>query len=207
MITGDKAADARCDAIQRHIHRPVFLALKCANFFFPLYYKTSRNRLDTAGRQATPYFSPEQGRKLIADDAVENPPRLLGVHQILINGTGMGDGLVHHFLRDFIEGNTIGFVIRDAEQFFQMPGNGFSFSVRVGCKKDFFACSGSFLQCSDDFLFSLDGLIVGGKTVFNINAQFAFGKIANVSHGSGDLIIPSQIFADGLCLGGRLHDN
>ena len=48
--------------------------------------------------------------------------------------------------------------------------------------------------------------IVRPETMFNINPQFAFGQIPNMSHGSYHIIAFPKIFLDCLCLCGGLHN-
>ena len=59
----------------------------------------------------------------------------------------------------------------------------------------------------DQFLLSLDGDILRRKAVVHINAQLAGGQVPDMAHAGRYLIVLAQIFADGLRLGRRLHDD
>ena len=195
------------DAVQLHIQRPVFLGHKGTDLLFPLGHQTGGHRLYPSGGESPADLLPQQRRELIAHDTVQNAPGLLGVHQILVDGPGGGNGLVDHLLGDLIKGHPVGLVVRNAQQFFQMPGNGLSFPVRVGGQIDPLALSRRLLEVLDDLLLALDGLIVRLEAVLHIHAQLALGQIADVAHGRLDFIARTQIFADGLGLGRRLHDH
>ena len=139
---GRKATQIGRNAVQSHIKRPVLLRLKVADLVFPVAHHTGGNRLNASGRQTTADLAPQQRRKLIAHNAIQQTAGLLGIYQVHVNGAGCGNRLADHALGDFVEGDAAGFFVGQLQQFLQMPGNGFAFPVRVGCEKDFFAVLG-----------------------------------------------------------------
>ena len=88
-----------------------------------------------------------------------------------------------------------------------MPGDGFAFTVGVGGKINIFAVFRRFFQVADNIFFSLDGLIIRLKIVFNVYADLAFRQIAQMAHAGLHLVAAAQIFSNGLRLCRRLHDN
>ena len=70
-----------------------------------------------------------------------------------------------------------------------MPGNGLPFAVGVGGVQHFIRGFGVFLQFFQHFPFAADGDVMGRETVFHIDAEFAFGEVADVSHGGDHFII------------------
>ena len=89
--------------LQHHVQRPILLRLKGTDFIFPVHHHAGSHRLDPSGRQATADLLPQQRAQLIAHNAVQNPPGLLGIHQIVINATGRCNGLGDHVFRNFVE--------------------------------------------------------------------------------------------------------
>ena len=121
---------------QEDIERPVFLRHKGLDLFFPFHDKTGRNGLHTPGRQAAPHLLPQQRTELITDDPVEDAPRLLRIDEIIVDVARLLNAARDDVFRDFIEGHALRLAVRQSEQLLQMPGNGLSFAVRVGCEID-----------------------------------------------------------------------
>ena len=80
-----------------------------------------------------------------------------------------------------------------------MPGDGFAFSIRVGCQIDVVAGLGGFFQIGNDFLLALDGLVVRLKIVVEVDADLALGQVTDVTHRSLDGVAVAQVATDGLC--------
>ena len=66
-------------------------------------------------------FFHSKGGELITHDAVQDAPGLLGVHQILVDGPGGGDGLFTTGLGDLVKGDPVGLVVGNAQQLLQVP--------------------------------------------------------------------------------------
>src|SRR5207245_10241016 len=71
------------------INRPVFFLVESFDFTLALDDQPQRNGLDTAGGEPAANLIPKQRRNLVANQAVEHTPGLLGVHELLINIPGM----------------------------------------------------------------------------------------------------------------------
>ena len=74
--------------------------------------------LDTACGQTPPDLFPQQRGKLVAHDSVQNPPRLLGVHQIIVDIPGVADRLLDHLLGDFVKGHPLRLPVGKVQQLF-----------------------------------------------------------------------------------------
>ena len=193
--------------LQVNVQRPVFLGHEIRDLLFPLRHQPDSYGLDTPCGQPAPYLLPQQGRELIAHDTIQHAPRLLRVHQILVDGAGMLDGILHHLFGDLVERHALRLAVRQLQQMLQMPADGLSLSIRVGGEIDSLALVSGGFQILDNILFSLDGAVVGGKISLHVHAKGALGQVTQVSHAGLDHVIRSQIFADGLCLCRGLHDN
>ena len=81
-----------------------------------------------------------------------------------------------------------------------MPGNGFSFAVRVGCKQDFIRLARGFLELFDDGVFAFGDIPVRFESSLDVDAKAAFAarrKIADMALRSHDDIILAQVAGDG----------
>ena len=205
-VVGDKAAGLP-HAVQRHIQRPVFLGLEGTDFIFSVHHHPGGNRLHTTGGQATAHLLPQQRRKLIAHDTVENPAGLLGIHQIIVNVPGVLNGLPHHPLGNLVEGDPMSLFVGQVQQLLQMPGDGFALAVRVRCQIDGLHLIGGGTQLLNQLFLAPHGDIVRLKIMLQINAHFTLGQIPQVTHAGFYQVIRAKIFSDCLRLGGRLHNH
>ena len=204
---GLKAAQVGGHPGQSGLDGPVLLGLEGPDLLLPLHHQAGGHRLHPSGGQAPADLPPQQGGELIAHDAVQNAPGLLGVDQVLVDGPGGGNGVVDHLFGDLVKGHPIGLVVRDAQQLLQVPGDGLPLPVRVGGQIDAAALFGRLLQVADHVLFALDGLIVGGKAALDVHAQLAFWQVPHMAHGCLYFIARSQVFSNGLGLGRGLYDH
>ena len=194
-------------AVQIYIQRPVFLRDKGPDLVLAVDDQTGRDRLHASGGQALADLFPEQGAELIADNAVEHAARLLRVDEILVDGTRVLDGFLHDVACDFVEGHAVCLVIRNVQQIFQMPRDGFALAVRVSREIDAAGALRGLAQVCDDVFLSLERLVLRLKIVLDIDAQRALRQIAQMAHAGLDLIVGAKIFSDGFGLRGRLHDD
>ena len=192
---------------QHCVQRPVLLRLEVGDLLIPVKHHAGSHALHPSGGQAPADLLPHHRGDLIAHHAIQHTAGLLGVHQILIDGAGMGDALAHHLAGDLVEGDTSGLIVRQVQQMLQMPGNGLSLAVRVGGEVDGIAGGGVLFQLADQLLLAANGLIFRFKIVFNVHAKGTLGQVAQVAHAGRYLIVRPQILADGLGLGRRLHDH
>ena len=195
------------DTGEVHVQGPVLLGLEGFDLSLPLADQPGGHRLDPAGGEPPADLLPQQGGELVAHDAVQDAPGLLGVHQVLVNGPWRCDGIVDHLFCDLVEGHPVGLVIRDLQKLLQVPGDGFSLPVRVSGQKNLLAALSRLPQIRDHVLLSLDRLVVRREPVLHIHPELALGKVPNVPHGCLNLIAGPQIFSNGLGLGRRLYNH
>ncbi|CCY42479.1 flagellar basal body rod protein [Firmicutes bacterium CAG:124] len=205
VVRGEAAGLA--GAVQIYIQRPVFLRDKGPDLVLAVDDQTGRDRLHASGGQALADLFPEQGAELIADNAVEHAARLLRVDEILVDGTRVLDGFLHDVACDLVEGHAVCLVIRNVQQIFQMPRDGFALAVRVSREIDAAGALRGLAQVCDDVFLSLERLVLRLKIVLDIDAQRALRQIAQMAHAGLDLIVGAKIFSDGFGLRGRLHDD
>ena len=194
------------DSVQLHVQRPVLLGFKGTDLIFTIHHQAGGHRLHTSCGQATTDLLPQQRGQLVAHDTVQYTAGLLGIYQGIVDGTGICNGLLDHLLGDLIEGDTLAFIIRQLQHLLEMPGNGFSFAVRVSCEIDHFGLICSFLQFGNNLFLACHRHVLRLKVPAQIHTHSALGQIAQVTHTGFYQVVISQIFSNGLRLRGRLHD-
>ena len=66
---------------QRGVDGPEFDRLEGVNLGLAVNYEPERDGLHSAGGKAAPHFLPQHGAELVADDAIQDAPRLLRVYE------------------------------------------------------------------------------------------------------------------------------
>ena len=181
---------------------PVFLRLEGLDLALAVHDHAGDDALHAPGGQAGAHLAPQEGRELVADDAVEDAARLLRVDQVHVDVARLLHRLGDGVLRDLVEGHAARLAVRQVEQLAQVPGDGLALAVRVGGEIDAVGLVGGGAQLADDLVLALDGLVIGREIVVDVNAQRLFRQIAQVAHRGLDLVIAAQILGDGFGLGG-----
>jgi hypothetical protein len=130
----------------------------------------------------------------------------LGVDHLLIDGGRMFEGREHTFLGDLVEHQPSDLLlVAAAELLGKMPSDGLSLAIGVGCDEDLVDSLGAVLEVLQNLLTARDHFIRRLETVVHIDAELAFGQVADVAHRGDDLVVPAEIFVDGLRLCRRFH--
>lgn len=88
-----------------------------------------------------------------------------------------------------------------------MPGDGLALAIRVRCKIDGVAALGGLFELADELLFASDGLVDRLEVVLDVDAELAFGQVAQMAHAGLDLVVFAEIFSNGFRLCRRLDDH
>ena len=120
---------------------------------------------------------------------------------------GMADRVLHGLFGDFVKLDAALLRRIDVQHIGQMPGNGFSFAVRVGCEINNVRSLGFFADARQNIAPAPNGDIFHGKVVAGVYADLRFGQIAHMALRGLHLIALPQKFFDGLCLGRRFHNH
>ena len=211
---------------------PVLFLFESLDFAFALDDQAEGDGLHASGGKPTADLVPEQGRDLVADQAIEHPARLLGVDQVLINLARMLESFANRPLRDLVKGHPLDaghvaiflftfiliftltllgrllFLGAIVIQFVGQVGrDGLAFAIRVRGQEDVVRRLGELLQLDKYFLFAGDDDVLGIEFVFDIHAQRALGQVLHVSQRGFDGEAFAKIFLNGFRLGGRLDDD
>ncbi len=109
---------------------------------------------------------------------------------------------------DFMERHPVYFIFRQIQYLSQMPGNGFSLTIRVGCQIHFVTMGSELLKLLDGFFLVLGNLISRLEVILNVNPESVFSadcQVADMSFAGNYFISVSQIFLNGLRFGRRLY--
>ena len=80
-------------AVETRVEQPVLLALERLDLLLAVNDHARGDGLHTSRGQPFLYLAPEQRGELIADDAVEYAPRLLGIDKVLVDAARVLDAL------------------------------------------------------------------------------------------------------------------
>ena len=207
VVAGGKSRLPGIPSQELRVQGPVLLRLEGLDLPVPVVHHPGGNGLHPSSGKAPLDLLPHHGGDLVAHEPVQNPPGLLGVHQVLVDVPGGPDALQHHVLRDLVEGHPPGLLVRQVQKLLQVPGNGLPLPVRVRCEVDPVGFPGGLLQALDDLFLPLNGLIDRLKVVLHIHAEAAFGQIPEVAHAGLHPEVLAQIFLNGFGFRGRLHDD
>ena len=191
---GERLALATGD--QGSIDRPVFLGYKCADLFLAVNDDTGRRRLHTPCRKSASDILPKEGRQLIAHNTVEDSARLLCIDKIHVYAARLLDGCLDYTGCDLVKADTQRLFHGNLKRRCQMPCDGFSLSVRVGCQKYFLCRLGFLADLLDQIALAANIYIMRCKIILDIHPQGALGKIPHMSLGSNNLIICTEVFLD-----------
>ena len=140
---------------------PVFLGDEGFDFTFALDDQADGHALHTAGAQAPGDLPPQQRADLIADDAVEDAPRLLGIDAIDVDLVRVLEGLLDLGLGDGVKDDAAGLFVGDVQRLLEVPGDGFSFAVQVGREVDAIGFLRQRAELADDLIPGRQDLILG----------------------------------------------
>lgn len=185
----------------------------------PLDDEPGRHGLHTARRQARHDLLPQDRRDLVAVEAVEDAPGLLGVDHALVELARVGDGAADRVLGDLVEDHPVdgNLGLQDLQE---VPRDGFALAVLIGGEEELVGVLQQVLELLDL------GLLVGVdhvdrlEVVFYVDAEAAdltrvllghlrgaVGEVTDVPDARFDDIAGAQIALDRLRLGRRLDDD
>ena len=150
--------------------------------------------LHAAGREGGLYLFPEHGGELETDDSVEHAACLLGVDEVEVDVARMGEGVAHRRLGDFVKHYSLRGGRVEAEDFREVPGDGFSFAVFIRCEPDRVGLFGGRLQFLDHLLLVGGYLVDGREVAVDVHAHPFLAEIADMADARHDLIILAEKF-------------
>ena len=185
---------------------PVLLGFKRADLPLALDDQSKRDGLHPAGGESGLDAVPQDGAGLVADQAIENPARLLGIHLPVVDLPGLPQRLLDGVLGDLVEQDPVSGDVR-LELIGNVPGDRFAFPVGVGSQVDGRSALGRLLEIRQRLGLALDGDVLRLEPALHIHPELAGGQIPNMADGGLHVVAGAQVLTDRLGFGGRLDDD
>ena len=193
------------------LDRPVLAGGERRDLALALDDEADRDRLDAAGRQAARTLRDEERAQRVADEAVDDPARLLRVDEVHVDLARVGEGLADRRLGDLVEGDPARLVAagrgrprRRARRSPRPRGRG-RWRGRPGRRL------GGLLDVGDLLAAVVRDHVLGFEVVVDVDAELALarvlGQVADMAVGREDAVIGAEIALDGARLGRRFDDD
>ena len=150
------------------LHPEVSLGVKCVDLPLPLHYQAEGHRLHAAGRERRLYLLPENGRELETHQTVQHPAGLLGHHQVHVHVPRSLYGVQNSVLGDLMEDYAAGTCRIQSQRLPQMPCDGLSLTVLIGCKPYHRRLVGCRLEICHDFFLVRRHLVLRSEAVLDV---------------------------------------
>ena len=168
---------------------PVLPRRETLNLAFPLHDQPRRHRLHAASGEAAPDLLPEEGAQAVTDQPVQHASRLLGVHELHIDITGVAERFADRLGRDLMEHHADVVLALQFGSRNQVPGDRLALTVGVGGQVDgggalrrlSYLLDGRRLLAGDD--------VLGLEILLCVHTKVGLGQVAYVTHGSPDLVV------------------
>ncbi len=82
---------------------PIRGLVECHPLSLALDNQADRGALHATGRKPRANFLPQQRRDLVAEEPIDDPPRLLGFNEVFVDLPGMRKRFLDRLFRDFVE--------------------------------------------------------------------------------------------------------
>ena len=165
---------------QQRLDAPVLLRREGADVALALDDQPEGDGLHPAGREAGLDAAPEDRARLVADQPVEDPAGLLGVHLAVVDRARLLHRLVDRVLGDLVEQDAVGRHL-DAELVGDVPGDGLALAIGVGREVDGRRGLCRLLELGERLGLALDGDVLGLEVVLDVDAELPGGEIAQVA--------------------------
>ena len=166
--------DARTEGLARRresrVDRPVLGAHVRHAVPLPGDHEARGHRLHAASGQGRADLAPQEGRDLVAVEAVEDAAGLLRVHEVRVQVARILQGALDRFLRDFVEHHAAHGNLR-LQDLQEVPRDGLTLAVLISCQIEFVALLEELLEFGDLFLLVRVHHVVGRKTVVHVDGE------------------------------------
>ena len=197
----------RFPGLEARFDRPVLLGREGADRPLALADDAHRDRLHATRRQPTADLAPEKRRELVADEAIEDAAGLLRVEAVLVELARILQRLEHGLLGDLVEEDTVHVLPAPAELLGDVPGDRLTLAVGVGREVDVLLVLRRLLDLVEHLRLALDHVVLGGEVLLDVDAELRLGQVHHVPDRRLHLVVPPQVLAERLRLGGRFDDH
>jgi hypothetical protein len=199
-------------------HRPVLLGDEGLDLALAVADELQGHGLHAARGEAAADLVPEDGADPVADEPIEDAPGLLGIHLLLVDVSGLLEGLLDGALGDLVEDDAAEALLApDSQRLGEVPADGLPLAVGVGGQVDGLRLLGGGAQVVEDLALGGQDRVLDGESPLGVDAADdvggvlrplgVFGQVPDMAHGGHDPEVAAQVLVDGLRLGGRLDDD
>ena len=167
--------------LEDSVHLIIRSAVEGYDLLLPVDHESQGHRLHPSGGKAALYLSPEYGGELEAYQPVENPSRLLGVDQVEVDFAGILYRMLYRVPGYLVEYDAPGMLAVEAEGLGKVPGDGFPFTVFIGCEPDRSGFRSRLLEFRHHFLLVGRNHIFRLESVLHVHAELVVLQIPYVS--------------------------
>ena len=187
---------------------------------FPLHQQANGDRLDPASGKPPCHLFPEQGGEGVPHQTIQDPTRLLGMHQLHVEITGLIQRLADGFLGDLVEDHPLHRNLR-RQQLQQVPADAFPLAVFVGGQQQLIRTLQRILQFTHHLFLVLRHHVQGLEVGFGVDTEVGpfltlggrrdlagvVGEIPHMAHGRLDLEPLRKEAANGAGLRGAFNND
>ena len=187
-------------------HSIVRSGVERIDFSFSFHDESHCHALYASCGEARSHFAPEHRGEFETHESVEHAARLLRIDEMEVNVTRVFDGVLDGRFGDFVEHDTFSFLRVESQHLGEVPRDGFSFAVLIGCEPDGLClfCLGA--QFAHHVLFVGGNLILWFKS-FQVHPEIFLFQVSDVSVAGHHFEVTSEELLNGLRFRGRLHDD
>ena len=161
--------------LQQRLDGPVLDRLEGADLPLALDDEPQRDGLHATRRDPLLHRLPEHGARLVADETIQNAPRLLRLDLLVVDLAGLLDGVLDGVLGDLVEQDATHRHRRRAalgpDLLGDVPGDRLSLAIRVGGDEDFARILRRALQIGDRLLLPGDRNELGLEALLDVDAR------------------------------------
>ena len=214
---------ARTEGLTRRregrVDRPVLGAHVRHAVAFLSDHEARSHRLHAAGRQGRADLAPQEGRDLVAVEAVEDAAGLLRIHEVGVQIARVFQGALDRFLRDFVKNHAAHGNLR-LQDLQEVPRDSLTLAVLISCQEEFVGLLEELLEFGDLFLLIRIHHVVRLEALVHVDSEAAewpllhilgqlggLREVTDVADGSGYVVVGTQVSLNGGGLRRRLHDH
>jgi len=129
-------------------------------------------------------------------EALEDPARLLSLVFVRVQLPGLVHGIADGVLRQLVKQDPVKPATLFFEHLGRVPGNGLTFAVGVRRQVDIFGFGSGLFQGLDHFLLAGDACVLRCETGLDVDSHFSLGKVLDMAHRGGHVVVAAQEFLD-----------
>lgn len=169
--SGDETA---LDPVIRRTFKPHYLP-------FAVHDQTQGDGLHASGGEPPLDLPPEYRGQLEAHQPVEDAPCLLGIHEVHVYLARIAYRIEYRIFGNFVEHDPAGAFPVKPECLAQMPRDGLSLAVLIGCQPHGLRRVGGLFKVGDNLFLVCRNYIFGPEPVLHVHAELIILKVTDMA--------------------------